>query len=167
MASMKECIENDINEYCEEYGSDCYEISKRHMDSCDTTEEAYTMANEEYGDNCDEDLDTIFDLLAELKKEELKEKGVEEKGVDTDSDDELMKPKVVAGKCGGVKKDGEPCTYKACEEDGFCKRHSKVVSPKVKAAKVVRDWGEWEDVDSDCEEDPDFDYQYEEIWVEC
>jgi hypothetical protein len=33
--------------------------------------------------------------------------------------------------------------------------------------KEVRDWGEWEDVDSDCEEDPDFDYQYEEVWVEC
>ena len=93
-----------------------------------------------------------------------------------DSDDEVMEPKVVAvkvvaGKCGGVKKDGEPCMFKACE-DGFCKRHSpgKVVSPKVKAAKMVkevRDWGEWEDVDSDCEEDPDFDYQYEEVWVEC
>jgi hypothetical protein len=125
-----------------------------------------------YGEFGDDHADILESEIKKLISGE-KLKG-EEDEVDSDIDDEVVKPKAkavkVIGKCGGVKKDGEPCMFKACEEDGFCKRHSKVVTPKVKAAKVakeVRDWGEWEDIDSDCEEDPDFDYQYEEVWVEC
>ena len=64
-------------------------------------------------------------------------------------------------KCGAHKKNGDGCGFNA-GENGFCKRHT----PKAKVVEAKEEmWGKWDEVSDDCEEDPDFEYEYEEIWV--
>ena len=90
------------------------------------------------------------------------EKIIEEmKGVDLSEDVKAKKVKADKPKCGGHKKNGDVCGFNA-GESGFCKRHT----PKAKVVEAPEEtWGEWGEVSDDCEEDPDFEYEYEEIWV--
>ena len=117
-------------------------------------------------DNEDDEDDVPLDEMADIDSEE--EQKVAEK---VEEPKKAKKAKADKPKCGGKKKNGDACGFNA-GENGFCKRHSdteEAVKPRAKkvAAKAVKvqQWGKWENIGSDFEEDSDFEYEYEEIWV--
>ena len=117
-------------------------------------------------DNEDDEDDVPLDEIADIDSEE--EQKVAEK---VEEPKKAKKAKADKPKCGGKKKNGDACGFNA-GENGFCKRHSdteEAVKPRAKkvAAKAVKvqQWGKWENIGSDFEEDSDFEYEYEEIWV--
>ena len=117
-------------------------------------------------DNEDDEDDVPLDEIADIDSEE--EQKVAEK---VEEPKKAKKAKADKPKCGGKKKNGDACGFNA-GENGFCKRHSdteEAVKPRAKkvAAKAakVQKWGKWENIGSDFEEDSDFEYEYEEIWV--
>ena len=77
-----------------------------------------------------------------------------ESGSESDSESKVEKSK----KCFGKKKSGEQCGFNATVGE-FCKRHSK--------ENDNGSWSEWGEVESDCEEDPNCEYEYDIVWVEC
>jgi hypothetical protein len=114
------------------------------------------------GDNEVSDNEVSDNEAKEIKKKAKKAKEIKKKA---------KKAKADKPKCGGKKKNGDACGFNA-GENGFCKRHSdteEAVKPRAKkvAAKAVKvqQWGKWENIESDFEEDSDFEYEYEEIWV--
>ena len=117
-------------------------------------------------DSEDDEDDVPLDEMADIDSEE--EQKVAEK---VEEPKKAKKAKADKPKCGGKKKNGDACGFNA-GENGFCKRHSdteEAVKPRAKkvAAKAakVQKWGKWENIGSDFEEDSDFEYEYEEIWV--
>ena len=117
-------------------------------------------------DSEDDEDDVPLDEIADIDSEE--EQKVAEK---VEEPKKAKKAKADKPKCGGKKKNGDACGFNA-GENGFCKRHSdteEAVKPRAKkvAAKAVKvqQWGKWENIGSDFEEDSDFEYEYEEIWV--
>jgi len=117
-------------------------------------------------DSEDDEDDVPLDEMADIDSEE--EQKVAEK---VEEPKKAKKAKADKPKCGGKKKNGDACGFNA-GENGFCKRHSdteEAVKPRAKkvAAKAVKvqQWGKWENIGSDFEEDSDFEYEYEEIWV--
>ena len=117
-------------------------------------------------DSEDDEDDVPLDEMADIDSEE--EQKVAEK---VEEPKKAKKAKADKPKCGGKKKNGDACGFNA-RENGFCKRHSdteEAVKPRAKkvAAKAVKvqQWGKWENIESDFEEDSDFEYEYEEIWV--
>jgi hypothetical protein len=65
MVSPTQFIENKIKNFCEEYGTDSYDICKRNLDSSETIVDARAKAEED--EDVGSEVYEIFDLLVKLK----------------------------------------------------------------------------------------------------
>ena len=168
-----ECDEDDgkdLGEWrdikCDDYQAEASDNESEASEDDDSEDE---KEDDKEDDKEDEKEDEKLERMEiEIEKDEEKrffDKLFEKKVIEDDEPGvKVVKAKKVKAdkpKCGAHKKNGDGCGFNA-GENGFCKRHT----PKAKVVEAKEEmWGKWDEVSDDCEEDPDFEYEYEEIWV--